>query len=795
MRVSRLVAQAFRGFPARVEVVLTGDVVLLYGENGAGKSSLTEAFEWCIFGAVVRKSRSKSPGEYGGWGWLRSVHSPPESATFVEVELVAADGASHVVRRDLVAGQPRLTIDGTPAEDIRGLGIPTEDALRPFLGQCEIQGLIDSGQQERWEQLSAILGFGAFGALRARLQRLRTNTDHDARVQAIRDAATRVVRPLVPEGEDPLVVDPEHLRKRASSSLGLDEDAGWGDIGARAIRDINELYARNPRPAALERLLIAQPQLGPSAGELHRAIDMVVDEVQQHRQWHRLHQRASFMAEGLRLLDAADPERCPFCGQQTVTPDARALAAAAAASAPAAPPDHRDVIRQALGEVTAAGPLNHDVIPALVEALKEGLETEQLRALATRQEDLDAERRRLRGLGEGFLAASERARSASGDDESLRSLADQLVEVAGRIASIADEVRTKAEELRIGLEESLSQLTPDEHVRLRRLQVARILAEETDAVRKAWRVRGLQIELAGLIARLETIEKREMAAALERLSADISRYYETLSPGHHIRVTGVSVRDTRHRQAALSATSFGRPINPVTMFSEAQGNCLGLSLYFSQRVDRNPAWQMILLDDPVQSMDEGHEQGLVQLLANVSRGRQVIVLTHDRRFASAFEAQFQSVEGFMRYDLVLSGEPHPRLELKTGRLNELFDFVQGNATGDRAMRESCAAALRKAVECFVRDLAAKHSVALRRRATADDRIARIGELGFLDPLDSGTLQRIRLFGNPNAHDDPSGNAARGAIVTNLRALRDLQARYLLVAPALRLVMTDAPEAG
>jgi hypothetical protein len=204
---------------------------------------------------------------------------------------------------------------------------------------------------------------------------------------------------------------------------------------------------------------------------------------------------------------------------------------------------------------------------------------------------------------------------------------------------------------------------------------------------------------------------------------------------------------------------------------------------------------MILLDDPVQSMDEGHEQGLVQLLANVSRGRQVIVLTHDRRFASAFEAQFQSVEGFMRYDLVLSGEPHPRLELKTGRLNELFDFVQGNATGDRTMRESCAAALRKAVECFVRDLAAKHSVALRRRATADDRIARIGELGFLDPLDSGTLQRIRLFGNPNAHDDPTGNAARGAIVTNLRALRDLQARYLLVAPALRLVMTDAPEAG
>lgn len=795
MRVNRLVAQAFRGFPERVEVVLTGDVVLLYGENGAGKSSLTEAFEWCLFGTVVRKSRSKSPGEYGGWSWLRSVHGPPEVPTLVEVELVANDGATHLVRRELINGQPRLTIDGAPGGDVQMLGIPTTDALRPFLGQCEIQGLIDSGQQDRWEQLSAILGFGAFGALRGRLQRLRTNTDHDLRVQATREAASRVVQPLVREGEDPLAVDPEQLRVRAAQFLGLDQDASWQLLRMTATDEINEQYLRNPRPAALERLLIAQPAIATSARELLRSIGVVVEEVERHRQWHRMHQRAAFLAEGLRLLDEADPARCPFCGEPTVTEATRASAATVAAAAPAAPPDHRDVIRRLTSDILAAGPLNIEVVPALVEALGARPETEQLRELAGRQRELEAEQQRLRGLTEGFIAASERARSVSGGDESLRSLADQLGEAAARIAGIAEEVRTVAEELRIRLEESLSQLTPDEHARVRRVQVARILAEEIGAVERSWQIRGLQRDLAALITKLETIEKREMAAALARLSADISAYYETLSPGHHIRVAGVTVRDTRHRQAALSATSFGRPINPVTMFSEAQGNCLGLSLYFSQRVDRNPAWQTILLDDPVQSMDEGHEQGLVQLLANKSRGRQIIVFTHDRRFAAAFEAQFASVDGFTRYDLVLSGEPHPRLELTAGRLNELLDFVEANVTGDRAMRESCATALRKAVECFVRDIAAKEKVSVRRRASIDERIERIGELGLLDGLDFGTLQRIRRFGNPNAHDDPTGNAARGAIVTNLRALRDLQARYLSKAPQLRLLVADAPDAG
>src|SRR5450755_3601761 len=66
----------------------------------------------------------------------------------------------------LVGNATELTIDGEPASDVRALGIRTEDAFRPFLGQCEIQALIDSEQQSRWEQLSAILGFAGFGQLR-----------------------------------------------------------------------------------------------------------------------------------------------------------------------------------------------------------------------------------------------------------------------------------------------------------------------------------------------------------------------------------------------------------------------------------------------------------------------------------------------------------------------------------------------------------------------------------------------------------------------------------------------------
>jgi ATPase subunit of ABC transporter with duplicated ATPase domains len=320
------------------------------------------------------------------------------------------------------------------------------------------------------------------------------------------------------------------------------------------------------------------------------------------------------------------------------------------------------------------------------------------------------------------------------------------------------------------------------------LQKAQLLAENAGAVRAAWRIRELQSRVADLIRELENAEKKRMAAALGLLSDDISAYYEELSPGHHITITGVTVRDSKRRQAALEATSFGKPVNPVTMFSEAEGNCLGLSLYFSQRVDRNPGWSMILLDDPVQSMDAGHEQGLVNLLARVSRQRQIIVMTHDRRFAEAVEAQFAAVPSFTRYNLYRTSETEPRLELHAGRLAELLSYAEKNAGGDQALRESCAGAVRKAVERFARELAAKNGAHLKKKMSIEEMVDRLHQHKLVDDIEVGTLHRLRRFGSRGAHDDASVNAAEPAIRASVQTLRELEARYLAPAqPQLRLI--------
>lgn len=779
MRLRSISAQAFRGIRDRVEVVVDGDAALVYGENGSGKTSLAEAFEWVLYGTVARKMRSASPSEFSGWRWIRSVHAQEEVPTVAEVQLVGNDGVVRVVTRSVDGRGERLTIDGREVRDLASAGIPVS-APKPALAQCEIQLLLHSEQLQRWQELSSLLGLGGLGALRRRLQEMRMASERHPMVIAARTTATRLVLPLTPRGSDPLAVDPYQLQVRAARFLGLAEDASWEAIAATARTEIAEIHRIHPRPAAVERLITTRVELQDAAVALRGHVGAVVNEAVDHRIWHRDNQRSAFLREGIELIDATAATTCPFCGEETLTAAVRHRLGEDVRRTADPPRDHRreveGVVRQALA---LPGPVDADVAVALTDAVPGGELVERLKGLVVRQAAVHADKGRLLGLLDGFLATTERARRDPGDDGPLRSLAEQLVDLGTAIATVADTLRSEADELRIALEASLSEMTSERRARLDALQVAINLVDDVASVRRAWRIRELQQDLGGLIDGLEVIEKREMASALAHLSADIARHYETLSPGHHIRVTGITVRESTRRQAAIGATSYGRVVNPVTTFSEAEGNCLGLSLFFSQRVERNPAWDLLLLDDPVQSMDAGHEQALVQLLAGLSRGRQVIVFTHDRGFADAFDAQFSPLESYVRYNMERRADPQPRLELAAGRLGELLRFAEANAAGELAMREACSGALRKAVERFVHDVAlAAGEDPPRRSQTIEQRIDWVRDRRLVEPLDSGTLHRLRRFGAPGAHDDPTANATTGAILANVAAMRELQGRYL-----------------
>jgi len=525
MRLERITVQAFRGYPGCVDVMLSGNVILLAGENGTGKTSLTEAFEWTLFDSIVRKERSKTRGEYQGSSWIRSVHAPPELETYAEV-ILFKDDKHHVVRRTLVGNTSELTIDGKPATDVRVLGLRTEDAFRPFLGQCEIQALIDSEQQDRWEQLSAILGFAGFGQLRERLQRLRTDTNKDERVGRVRERVARAVQPLTPAGEDPLEQSPADLHGRAVQFLKLASDATWAVVRETAQRELDALLVKDRRPPGLEALMVGPADLCTTVSDTVSLTQRLTTEALNHQSWHEANQRSSFASQGLDLIDAEQPEQCPFCAHPTLDGDRiESLRAEAGRTSGPSPVDPRADFRNAISVLLSTGPMGTETMPALLQSVAEFSEADLLRAAEGEQKELDALRERARRLADAALAAYETASRPKGDSAALEGMAGELASVAEEVGQRRAALRAQLEAINLELTKRFSGLDEPDKSRMAALQRAVLLAENGVAVEAAWRIHRYQEQLKLLVSELEAAEKARMSSALQTLSGDIARYY------------------------------------------------------------------------------------------------------------------------------------------------------------------------------------------------------------------------------------------------------------------------------
>lgn len=643
----------FRGFREKVRVNFGSGFTVITGRNGVGKSTLCDAVEFPLTGSIdkyaVEKAAQESLNDYL---WWRGEGKPSDH--YVTASFKRDDGETFAITRTRTSGANKTTaqIEAALCHSMR-----PDDAVRQLCRTSIIRDewiaalSLDLSETERFELVRSALGpvQGVDFGVKAKAVLKAIEVAHTVRQNAYINARTQLTNALTQLSE----------AKEAITRAG-DVSAAMQTLAAATTPGgPEELVAR--LAAGRAALTEGRAHLG-AMGEaiaqgremlaLRRAFDAPDTVQKREAAWARLDAATKSKAEAGRV--AADAER----GLE-VEERGNAIAASLAAII-----EHGEKLgrHDERCPLCAASRTNEEFAAGLVVA-----------------------RKRMETLASGVAAARQRATAAR---ELLRRATAEFEQAHAVYAAFeSEQSRLTAREQahietfeRHGLEfrfvrdpEGLEHHLTEERDRLINLERALLTLEVSQSVSKLAsledRIAAFRKEADAAAAEVENSE-RALATAkaidrgvrsisgeiiderLAQISPLLNELYQRLRPHYDWRSIEYSIRGDVRRFLSLKV---GDGLNPQFVFSSGQRRAAGLAFLLSVHLARAwTPWHTLLLDDPVQHIDDFRALHLIEVLAAFRLdGRQIVCAVEDPALAELLCRRLLSTSDVTgkRYDI------------------------------------------------------------------------------------------------------------------------------------------------
>lgn len=621
MKLAYISLCGFRGYRKPVRIDFSESFTILDGRNGVGKSTIFDAVEFALTGTLDKYSDAKADGEtVADYIWWNGGSPTPETH-YVEVGFEDGDG---------IVTLRRTRLDTPSEDDLQALTSRLCD--RAAMPKSPLQQLcassiirdehisamsLDLSEVERYARLRDALGAADAGdwldrgsklvnAARKRVQAAASEAEAANREAASASKRIDEIRASL-QDEGVLSAAADRLRALVGSAAPADRLAEpvreWLAATAGTLRCLSELAQARDHIAQLRRSL---PDIEVAFDAAAVGVFRAEAELAQRSERAppligsgSLEQRAAALValisagRSVGLQDGC----CPLCGTThteasftTGVEDAAARAQRLSSDTAAAAEQEQELAR--------AGAALAGARARLVEQRK--LHEEAAHAIA----EYDR-----RAASVGLLAAADttaiRARQAEVSQTLTAAEADlriletlRLNEALARASAAkttADAVYAEAE---------------------RRLGLARRAERHAQALHDAAR------RAAG-----ETLDRR-----LEQALPLITELYQRLRPHPFWATIGYKLRGDVKKFLRLQV---GDELNPQFLFSSGQRRATGLSFLLAVNLSLAwSRWRTILLDDPVQHVDDFRSIHLAEVMAQLTAsGRQIICAVEDAALA------------------------------------------------------------------------------------------------------------------------------------------------------------------
>jgi len=329
VRIKNITIQGFRGFNEECPIDFHERLTLFYAPNSYGKTSISEALEWLLYGITSKTEKADSKEEYRGS--YRNCHLPASLTPLVKVVLM--EGASEIeLKGELGEGDSiKRFVNGSEVE--KWPFTPDLSQIpKPFILQHALKYLLHVKPDQRFQGFARLLGLEELDQIHRDVISLCTKADA-----------------AIPFEVKQLLTKIDALKARLDSQTSLISISKSFQKGSKKLPEIYEVIMAECRRRVLkdtgdesiipQLLRIREDAVGKIFKGRINLPDYKLNEKQdisaedkfflsyitnqfvkeyvglvtlatvQH-----ITRRADFLALGIELL-GRKPAKCPFCGQ------------------------------------------------------------------------------------------------------------------------------------------------------------------------------------------------------------------------------------------------------------------------------------------------------------------------------------------------------------------------------------------------------------------------------------------------------------------------------------------------
>lgn len=651
MKLQKVTLKNFRGVRESTSITLNnGQSLLLYGDNGTGKSSFADALEWFILDSVSHLNGEEIE-KYGG---LRNALSGPSEECFVELEVLPKKVGKKLLNYQKDKLKPQLD---TAATEL--VSLLQKELL--LIRNRNMVSFILATKTERLLEISNIIGFEevlkakdvfrkAANALKS-LLKARGFNEHLAAKQGIMLQKLQAT-----------ISNKEHFYAAINSQL-QPFDIGFlvndKESLIKAIEllkgsiDEKELKLRN----SLERANVGIIETIKSFSSFDKELLSLTNEIKTlQSDKNNIEQitLSKLLDEAEKILKIHVKDECPLC-QQNIS---------------------HDTLLALIGTRISSLKKTKDKLRE-IEASKDTL----LTSLREIYQSLNSHVKSLQNnaiTGIDFQKCLETLSSIQtlGNELKKEPINIDITKIEFQFSSqnSFQELQNKIDEVIKGKKSDNSSKVIDI---LSGISVAEVAFEEFEKLEKEKSIIEAQkATLEDILSNFISIQREEMKSFLESISSNVNEYFLFMNNEEKvdkIELSTIDDSDGEFAGIAIQLKFHGQAIaSPKKYLSESYLNCIGLCIFLASAKLFNKKSKFLILDDVISSFDKKHRMRFGQLLTEKFSDYQLLVLTHESEWFNFMSSMVKGI-GWKISRTSWSTDKGTSLEVPAGEIKEQIE--------------------------------------------------------------------------------------------------------------------------